>query len=102
MFGPRQMAPGETARLQAYAHPPEALLSHYRALLDRDELDPQAHNNLGLLFRDRGMLDQAVREFRRALIIDAEDNFSSMLARPAISVTRIRMSLPTTVGSRWL
>ena len=47
--------------------------AHYRALLDRDELDPQAHNNLGLLFRDRGMLDQAVREFRRALIIDEHD-----------------------------
>ena len=44
--------------------------SHYRALLERNELDPQVHNNLGLLLRDRGQHQEAIREFERALIID--------------------------------
>jgi tetratricopeptide (TPR) repeat protein len=46
--------------------------TYYRALLQRNELDPQVHNNLGLLYRDTGMLDEAVREFQRALIINPE------------------------------
>jgi Tfp pilus assembly protein PilF len=44
--------------------------TRYMALLARNELDPRVHNNLGLLYRDRGMLDDAVREFQRALIVN--------------------------------
>lgn len=43
----------------------------YRAVLQKNELNPQAHNNLGLLYRDKGLLDDAVRHFQRALLIDA-------------------------------
>jgi Tfp pilus assembly protein PilF len=46
--------------------------ARYLALLERNELDPRVHNNLGLLYRDRGMLDFAVREFRRALIVNSQ------------------------------
>jgi tetratricopeptide (TPR) repeat protein len=49
----------------------ENALLHYRALLQRNELNAQAHNNLGLLYRDKGLLDEAVREFQRALFIDS-------------------------------
>ena len=45
---------------------------NYRALLERNELDPQVHNNLGLLYRDRGLVDESIREFRRALIINPQ------------------------------
>jgi Tfp pilus assembly protein PilF len=72
---PSTQPTAEVLRLALYYHRAgdfDRAQAHYRALLDRDELDPQAHNNLGLLFRDRGMLDQAVQEFRRALIIDEE------------------------------
>jgi Tfp pilus assembly protein PilF len=46
--------------------------TRYLALLARNELDPRVHNNLGLLYRDRGMLDYAVREFQRALIVNSQ------------------------------
>jgi tetratricopeptide (TPR) repeat protein len=44
----------------------------YRALLARNELDPQVHNNLGLLYRDKGLAGEAMREFQRALIINPQ------------------------------
>lgn len=43
--------------------------AHYRVLLQRSELDPQVHNNLGLLYRDRGLTEEAIKEFQRALLI---------------------------------
>jgi Tfp pilus assembly protein PilF len=46
--------------------------SDYRALLARNELDPQVHNNLGLLYRDKGQLGDSIREFQRALVIHPE------------------------------
>ena len=46
--------------------------TNYRALLQRNELDPQVHNNLGLLYRDRGLVEESIREFQRALIINPQ------------------------------
>ena len=48
----------------------ENALLRYRAVLEKNELNPRAHNNLGLLYRDKGLLDEAAREFQRALLID--------------------------------
>ena len=45
-------------------------MTHYRAALQSNELNARAHNNLGLLYRDKGLLDDAVRHFQRALLID--------------------------------
>jgi Tfp pilus assembly protein PilF len=45
---------------------------HYRALLQRNDLDPQVHNNLGLLYRDKGLVPDSIREFQRALAIHPE------------------------------
>ncbi len=45
-------------------------MTHYRAVLQSNELNARAHNNLGLLYRDKGLLDEAVRHFQRALLID--------------------------------
>jgi len=45
-------------------------LKHYAALLDKEPMNAQVRNNLGMLYQQRGMLAQAVREFQRALNID--------------------------------
>lgn len=48
----------------------ETALVHYKQVLQRDDLNVEAHNNLGLLYRDKGLLDDAVREFQRAIAIE--------------------------------
>jgi Tfp pilus assembly protein PilF len=53
-------------RVGDFAH----ALDRYRALIERNELDAQAHNNLGLLYRDRHMLDDSARELERAAAIE--------------------------------
>lgn len=45
-------------------------LIHYRALLQREPLNAEAHNNLGLLYRTKRMHDEAIREFHLALNVD--------------------------------
>ena len=45
-------------------------LSRYRTLLQRNPMNAQARNNVGLLYQSRGMLEEAVAEFQRALHID--------------------------------
>ena len=44
-------------------------LARYQALLRRDDLNIEAHNNLGLLYRGQRQFAGAEREFRRALAI---------------------------------
>lgn len=48
----------------------ENALQSYRALLRSNELDAQAHNNLGLLYQERNLLDESARELQRALVIE--------------------------------
>jgi Flp pilus assembly protein TadD len=48
----------------------ENALIHYRAVLEANELNAQAHNNLGLLDREKGLLADSIKEFQRALAID--------------------------------
>ena len=48
----------------------ESALYNYRQVLDRDDLNVEAHNNLGLLYGDKGLLIDAAREFHRAIAID--------------------------------
>jgi tetratricopeptide (TPR) repeat protein len=48
----------------------ENALQHYRALLRRNELDAQAHNNLGLLYQERNLLEESARELQRAIVIE--------------------------------
>lgn len=45
-------------------------LQHYRALLARNELNAQAHNNLGLLYQERNLLQESARELQRAMVIE--------------------------------
>ena len=42
----------------------------YRAILERDEQNAQAHNNLGLLYQQKGLLSEAARELQRAVAIE--------------------------------
>lgn len=48
----------------------EQALLHYRAALRADEMNVEAHNNLGSLYLGRNLLDEAAREFQRVLAID--------------------------------
>jgi Tfp pilus assembly protein PilF len=48
----------------------ENALAGYRDLLLQDERNADAHNNLGVLYQERGMVDEAIQAFRRALTID--------------------------------
>ena len=64
----------------------ENALLHYRALLQQNELNAQAHNNLGLLYLEKNLLDDSTRELQRALIIDprygrAHNNYGVALLR---------------------
>ena len=40
-------------------------LTHYRALLERNDASAEVHNNLGLLYQDHGQPDDAVKQFQR-------------------------------------
>jgi len=64
----------------------EQALVHYKAALQRDELNLQAHNNLGYLYLGKGLLDEAAREFQRVIAIEpgyvtAHVNLSATLFR---------------------
>jgi Tfp pilus assembly protein PilF len=48
----------------------EQALMHYRAALQRDEMNVEAHNNLGHLYLGRGLADEAAREFQRVIAIE--------------------------------
>lgn len=70
-----EQSPAELFRLAVYhqrAGDFARAQAHYRVLLERNQIDSRIHNNLGLLYREQGMLDYAVREFQRALIIDPD------------------------------
>jgi Tfp pilus assembly protein PilF len=45
-------------------------LQHYRALLGRNELNAQAHNNLGLLYQQRNLLQESAGELQRAVVLE--------------------------------
>jgi Tfp pilus assembly protein PilF len=45
-------------------------LQHYRAVLERNELNAQAHNNLGLLYQEKNLLQESAHELQRAALIE--------------------------------
>ena len=59
----------------------ENALQHYRALLQKNELDAQAHNNLGLLYQEKNLLQESARELQRATLrtrnAGAHNNYGS-------------------------
>jgi Tfp pilus assembly protein PilF len=66
-------APASDFELALYYHRAgdfENALQHYRALLQKNELDAQAHNNLGLLYQSKNLLDESARELQRAILIE--------------------------------
>jgi tetratricopeptide (TPR) repeat protein len=48
----------------------ENSLLHYRAVIQRNDLNAEAHHNLGLLYRDKGLVHEAAKEFERAVAIN--------------------------------
>lgn len=49
----------------------ERALVAYQSLLGQNELNAAVHNNLGLLYQEKNLLDEAARSFQRAIVIDA-------------------------------
>lgn len=72
--GPRSAtAPGDDLSLALYYHRAgdfENALQHYRAVLQKNELNAQAHNNLGLLYQEKRLFDESARELQRAILIE--------------------------------
>jgi Tfp pilus assembly protein PilF len=71
--GGRSTAPFSDLQLALYYHRTgdfEQALVHYRRVLQRDELNVEAHNNLGVLYQGKGLYDDASREFQRVIAID--------------------------------
>jgi Tfp pilus assembly protein PilF len=71
--GPDAVAPPNDLTIALYFHRAgefDNALRYYRIVLERDELNAQAHNNLGLLYQERGLLQDSARELKRALAIE--------------------------------
>jgi len=72
----RSVAPNDF-ELAVYYHRAgdfENALQHYRALLQKNELNAQAHNNLGLLYQERNLLPESARELQRAVLIQPQNS----------------------------
>lgn len=48
----------------------EQALVHYKTVLQRDEMNANAHNNLGNLYMGKALYEEAAREFHRVLAIE--------------------------------
>jgi Tfp pilus assembly protein PilF len=71
--GSRTPDPDKDLDLAVYYHRAgdfASALQHYRAVLDRNELNAQAHNNLGLLYQEKHLLAESARELQRAALIE--------------------------------
>jgi tetratricopeptide (TPR) repeat protein len=101
-----------TASGQAAATPPDlmaqALYHHrsgdferalvaYRTLIQQNELNARAHNNLGLLYQQKNLLDEAARAFERAIIIDARYG----LAHSNYGVTLLHQGRPHAAAAQF-
>jgi type IV pilus assembly protein PilF len=79
----------------------ENALQHYRSLLQKNELNAQAHNNLGLLYQEKNLLQESARELERAVILEprntsAHNNYGVtllMLGRPDEAAAEFRSAL---------
>jgi Tfp pilus assembly protein PilF len=66
-------APRDDFQLALYHHRMgefEQALVQYKKVLQRDELNVEAHNNLGMLYQGKGLYEDAMREFQRVLAIE--------------------------------
>jgi Tfp pilus assembly protein PilF len=71
--GSRNADPDKDLSLAVYYHRAGDFanaLQHYRAVLDQNELNAQAHNNLGLLYQEKHLLVESARELQRAALIE--------------------------------
>jgi Tfp pilus assembly protein PilF len=75
----------------------ERALVAYRMLIQENELNAAAHNNLGLLYQQKNLLDDAARAFQRAIIIDARYG----LAHNNYGVTLLRQGRPAAAAAQF-
>ena len=64
----------------------ESALIQYRTVLQKNELNAQAHNNHGVLYQEKNLLDDSARELQRAVLIAprnarAHNNYGVTLLR---------------------
>jgi Flp pilus assembly protein TadD len=64
----------------------ENALVHYRALLERSQNSAEVHNNLGVLYQNRGDVSRAIAAFEQAIRIDP--NYSK--AHTNLGAARLR------------
>ena len=50
----------------------EQALAHYSVVLQEQEFNAEARNNLGLLYLDRGLTNEAIDQFKRAMLINPD------------------------------
>ena len=50
----------------------DSALAQYRVLLEQNDANAEVHNNLGLLYQDHDQLDDAIKQFQRAIAIDPQ------------------------------
>ena len=84
-------------RLQGLGRTEDAREQYRRAL----ELDPRcagAHNNLGVLYQNKGLYDEAIREFQRATFIDPHYDKARNNLGVALRGLRERVTLAVHVG----
>jgi Flp pilus assembly protein TadD len=70
---PNEKPEADEFKLAVYYHTAgdfQNALIHYHAFLEKEPLNLEAHNNLGLLYQGKGLFDDAVTEFRKAISID--------------------------------
>lgn len=75
----------------------ENALQHYRALLQRNELNAQAHNNLGLLYQEKKLLVESARELARAVLIEPRN----VLAHNNYGVTLLLQGRPDEAAAQF-
>lgn len=75
----------------------ENALIAYRTLLQQNEMNAAVHNNIGLLYQQKNLLDDAARAFERALLIDAR----YALAHNNYGVTLLRQGRPDAAVARF-
>jgi tetratricopeptide (TPR) repeat protein len=76
----------------------EDAIAEYRRAIEIDQRYGWAHNNLGLVWRDRGKIDDAIAEFRNARHFDPENETMKENLRQALQAKEAGATKATSVA----
>jgi Tfp pilus assembly protein PilF len=74
----------------------DGALAQYRRLLEQNDASAEVHNNLGLLYQDRGQYDEAVKRFQRSIAIGRK-----CTRRTTISACAMRSNRPDAAAAEF-